>query len=257
MRAPLSALLLIACVAAQSSTSVDYATAVAAPGRPADLVKFDATWKPGAVLEFLGLEPRMTVLDIIADGGYYSEIMARVVGPEGAVVALVYDEKASHDFAPLGARNPNLSFQALPMHSLRADSLAPDRFDFVLLNIMYHDVYWEDAKAGAPHIDPENVLAALYRAVKPGGIVGVIDFVGKPGDPRVIVNQLHRIDPARVRADFEGAGFVFEGQSDLLHVASDDHTLLVFDPAIRGKTDKFVSRFRKPRTRDPRITPRT
>jgi predicted methyltransferase len=112
--------------------------------------------------------------------------------------------------------------------------------------MMYHDVYWENAKAGAPHIDPENVLAALYRAVKPGGIVGVIDFVGKPGDPRVIVNQLHRIDPARVRSDFEGAGFVFEGQSDLLHVAGDDHTVLVFDPAIRGKTDKFVSRFRKP-----------
>jgi predicted methyltransferase len=93
------------------------------------------------------------------------------------------------------------------------------------------------------------VLAALYRALKPGGIVGVIDFVGEPGDPRVIVNRLHRIDPARARADFERAGFVFEGQSDLLHVANDDHTMLVFDPAIRGKTDKFVSRFRKPRTR--------
>jgi len=84
--------------------------------------------------------------------------------------------------------------------------------------------------------------------VKPGGIVGIVDFVGKAGDPRIIVNQLHRIDPARVRSDFEGAGFVFEGQSDLLHVANDDHTVLVFDPTIRGKTDKFVSRFRKPRT---------
>jgi predicted methyltransferase len=106
MRVPLSALLLSTCVVAQSSSSVDYAAAVAAPGRPAELVKFDATWKPDAVLGFLGLEPRMTVLDIIADGGYYSEIMARVVGPEGAVVALIYDEKARQDFAPLGARNP-------------------------------------------------------------------------------------------------------------------------------------------------------
>jgi predicted methyltransferase len=174
--------------------------------------------------------------------------MARVVGPEGHVVALVYDEKARDDFAPLRARNPNISFQPLQLHSIRPDSLTPDHFDFVLLNLMYHDVYWEDDKAGAPHVDPENVLAALYRAVKPGGIVGIIDFVGNAGDPRVIVNQLHRIDPARVRSDFEGAGFVFEGQSDLLHVANDDHTILVFDPTIRGKTDKFVSRFRKPRT---------
>jgi predicted methyltransferase len=249
MRLPMLALLLIACGAVHSSTSVDYAAAVAGPGRPADMLKFDARWKPAAVLEFLQLEPRMHVLDIIADGGYYSEIMARVVGPKGQVVALVYDEKARNDFAPLRERNPNISFQILPMHTIRADSLTPDHFDFVLLNMMYHDVYWEDDKAGAPHVDPENVLAALYRAVKPGGIVGVIDFVGEPGDPRVIVNRLHRIDPARARADFERAGFVFEGQSDLLHVANDDHTMLVFDPAIRGKTDKFVSRFRKPRTR--------
>ena len=248
MRRPMLALLLIACGAVHSSTSVDYAAAVAGPGRPADMLKFDARWKPAAVLEFLQLEPRMHVLDIPADGGYYSEIMARVVGPQGHVLALVYDEKARTDFAPLRERNPNISFQPLQLHAIRADSLTPDHFDLVLLNLMYHDVYWEDEKAGAPHVDPENVLTALYRAVKPGGIVGVVDFVGKPGDPRVIVNQLHRIDPARVRADFEGAGFVFEGQSDMLHVANDDHTILVFDPAIRGKSDRFVSRFRKPRT---------
>ena len=248
MRIPALGLLLIACGAVQSSTSVDYAAAVAAPGRPADMIKFDAAWKPAAVLEFLQLEPRMHVLDIPADGGYYSEIMARVVGPQGHVLALVYDEKARTDFAPLRERNANISFQPLQLHAIRADSLTPDHFDLVLLNLMYHDVYWEDEKAGAPHVDPENVLTALYRAVKPGGIVGVVDFVGKPGDPRVIVNQLHRIDPARVRADFEGAGFVFEGQSDMLHVANDDHTILVFDPAIRGKSDRFVSRFRKPRT---------
>lgn len=210
------------------------------------MVKFDVTWKPAAVLEFLRLEPGMVALDIIADGGYYSEIMARVVAPHGRVVGLVYDDKARQDFAQLGARNPNLSFQPLPMHTIRADSLAPDHYDFVLLHLMYHDVYWEDEKAGAPRIELENVLAALYRTVKPGGIVGVIDFVGKSGDPRVIVNQLHRIDPARARADFARAGFVFEGQSDLLHVASDEHTILVFDPAIRGRADKFVSRFRKP-----------
>jgi len=95
-------------------------------------------------------------------------------------------------------------------------------------------------------IDPDTVLAALYRAAKPGGIVGVIDFVGEPGDTRAIVNKMHRIDPDKVRTGFERAGFVFEAQSDLLRVPTDDHTKLVFDPAVRGKTDKFVYRFRKP-----------
>ena len=233
--------------AAARAAPADYAGAVSAPSRPADTVRFDATWKPAAVLEFLQLESDMTALDLIADGGYYSEIMARAIGPRGRVVALVYDEKAKEGFAGLGARNSNIEFLALPMHELRATSLGPARFDFVMLNLTYHDVYWEDEQAGAPHIEPGNVLAALYHALKPGGIVGVIDFVGKPGDARAIVNQLHRIDPDRIKSDFTGAGFLFEASSDLLRAPSDDHSLLVFDPSIRGKTDKTVLRFRKPR----------
>src|SRR4029079_14730931 len=93
MRRPMLALLLIACGAVHASTSVDYAAAVAGPGRPADMLKFDARWKPAAVLEFLQLEPRMHVLDIIADGGYYSEIMAPVPGPTGQGVALAHHEQ--------------------------------------------------------------------------------------------------------------------------------------------------------------------
>lgn len=83
--------------------------------------------------------------------------------------------------------------------------------------------------------------------MKPGGIVGIIDHVGLPGDTRDIVNKLHRIDPAVVRADFEKAGFVLEGSSDLLRNADDDHSKLVFDPTLRGKSDRFVFKFRKPK----------
>ena len=110
---------------------------------------------------------------------------------------------------------------------------------------MYHDTYWDEP--GVPPVDPQRLLAALLRALKPGAVVGVIDYVGEPGDTRAIVNRLHRIDPATVRSDFERAGFVLEAESDLLRVPSDDHNRPAIDPAMRGRTDLFVYRFRKPR----------
>jgi formylglycine-generating enzyme required for sulfatase activity/predicted methyltransferase len=224
----------------------DFVAAVGADGRPPDLVAKDVTRRPAEVLDFLQLRAGMTVLDLIGDAGYYSEIMARAVGPAGRVVALVYDEAARKELAGLQARNANVELLPLAMHSLTEESLPRDSFDFVLLHLLYHDVYWEDAEAGAPRIEPANVLAALYRAVRPGGIVGVVDNVGLPGDTRAIVNALHRIDPARLRSDFEGAGFVFEAESPVLRVPADDHTRNVFDPEVRGSVDTLVYRFRKP-----------
>ena len=96
-------------------------------------------------------------------------------------------------------------------------------------------------------MEPDAWLKTVYAAMKPGGIVGVIDHVAKPGgDTRETVEKLHRIDPAVVKADFERAGFVLDGSSDMLRNPADDHRCCVFDPKIRGKTDRFVYRFRKP-----------
>jgi len=101
-------------IALAAEAPTDYAAAIAAEGRPADMVAFDGSWKPAEILDFFELKSGMTALDIIADGGYYSEIMARTVGPKGRVVALVYDEKAEKGFAGLHARNPNIEFTASP-----------------------------------------------------------------------------------------------------------------------------------------------
>jgi len=98
-----------------------------------------------------------------------------------------------------------------------------------------------------PRTDPAAFLAELFKAMKPGGIVGVVDHVALPGETRATADKLHRIDPETVKADFKAAGFVLEGESDLLRMPSDDHAKLVFDPAVRGKTDRFVFRFRKPK----------
>jgi len=128
-----------------------------------------------------------------------------------------------------------------------AIAFAPNAFDSALLHLVYHDAYWESAQYNVPRIDPAIVTRALFEATKPGGVVGVIDHVAPAGgDTRAVVEATHRIDPAVIRADFERAGFVFDGESDLLRNPQDDYAKNVFDPSIRGRTDRIVYRFRKP-----------
>ena len=244
----LAALLLLAPAGAQAAKPADAAAAVAAPGRPADAVKLDEVRKPAEVLAFMGLEQGDRVLDYFTGSGYYAEIMARAVGPKGVVVgwnSAAFQARVKDALAGIRSRNPNTAFYATPATAI---SFPPSSFDFAMLHLVYHDAYWESAQFRLPRIDPSTVVQALWHAVKPGGIVAVIDHVATPGgDTREVVEKLHRIDPAVVRADFERAGFVLEAQSDLLRVAADDHTKNVFDPAIRGSTDRFMFRFRKPR----------
>src|SRR5690606_8924023 len=119
--------------------------------------------------------------------------------------------------------------------------------DFMIMNLDYHDVYWENAERKIPRMDPDSWLRQLYEAMQPGAVVGIIDHAANPGgDTREVVEKLHRIDPAVVRADFERAGFVLEAESDLLRNPDDDRTVNVFDDKIRGRTDRFVFKFRKP-----------
>jgi predicted methyltransferase len=115
------------------------------------------------------------------------------------------------------------------------------------MNLDYHDVYWQNEQRKIPRMEPDVWLRAIYAAMKPGATLGVIDHVANPGgDTREVVEKLHRIDPAVVRADFERAGFVLDGQSDILRNPADDHSANVFDAAIRGKTDRVIFRFKKP-----------
>ncbi|WP_243444773.1 class I SAM-dependent methyltransferase [Sphingosinicella humi] len=226
----------------------DVAAAVAATDRPAEAVKLDESRRPAEVLTFLGLEKGEDALDLFTGTGYYAEIMGRAVGPEGSVVAWepanFYDEKAKETLAAVTARVPNVRVHVAPA---TAPALPENSFDFAMLHLNYHDAYWESEKYKFPRLDPAAFLGAIHAAMKPGGTVGVIDHVATPGgDTREVVEALHRIDPAVIRADFERAGFVFDGESDLLRNPDDDHAKSVFDPAVRGKTDRVVYRFRKP-----------
>ena len=226
----------------------DVSAAVAAtPSRSEDNVKLDESRKPAEVLKFLGLQKGAQAIDLFGGNRYWAEIMAPAVGPKGHVTVWeptqFYDKEGAEKFAAFQAKTPNTHLIVSPFEAL---SLEPNSYDFMMINLNYHDVYWESAKYGIKRMEPDSFLKTVYAAMKPGGIVGVIDHVANPGDTRETVEKYHRIDPATVKTDFERAGFKLEAESDLLRNPADDHSLLVFNPQIRGKTDRFIYKFRKP-----------
>jgi predicted methyltransferase len=223
--------------------------AVAATNRTPDNVKLDAGRKPAQLLQFLGLKRGMHVLDLFGANAYWAEIEAPVVGPKGHVTVWqptqFYRDKTKQSFGEFAAKHPNVSIVTSPFE---ATALPKNYADFVILTDNYHDTYWQNEKYGIPKMDPNAFLKAVYAAMKPGAVIGVIDHVALPNDDvRATVEKLHRIDPEVVKADFKRAGFVFAGSSDMLRNPADPHSTDPFDESIKGKTDRFVFKFRKPR----------
>lgn len=236
----------LAAAAAAAPGPISIAAALSAPARSADNVKLDDSRKPAQVLAFLGLKPGMQVLDLFGGNAYWAEIIAPAVGPKGHVTVWQPTQFYSPETkASFEAKTPNVSIVASPFE---APALPKAYADFVMLNLNYHDAYWQSEKFGIPKMDPDAFVKAVYAAMKPGGVIGVIDHVASPNaDTRATVEKLHRIDPAVVKADFERAGFKLVGESDLLRNSADDHSVTVFDPKVRGKTDRFLFKFKKPR----------
>ena len=240
--------LALAPLTAAQAVPADVAAAVSAPGRPADATALDAGRHPAEVLRFMGLRRGDRALDLFTGSGYYGEIMARAVGPRGSVLAwnptAFTDDNDRAATAAIRQRSPNFSFIATE----ESGFALPERaFDFVMIHLNYHDTYF-DVPRRQFHMEPDAFLRTVFNSLKPGGTFAVIDHVASPGgDTRAVVSRLHRIDPATVRADFERAGFVFDGELALLRNPEDDHSKGVFDPSIRGRTDRFVYRFRRPR----------
>jgi predicted methyltransferase len=191
----------------------------------------------------------MTVLDLNAATGWYTEILARAVGPGGHVIAHnhpgVRTTFAAEDFEARFGNNrlPNVEQLFVRHNDLH---LPPGSVDVVLMSMVYHDTFWHREGVDWGPIDRHALLESLLAALKPGGIVGVVDHYAASGrDPLESVQALHRIDPAVVRRDFVAAGFEPDGESDVLRTRNDDYSLTVFDAAVVGRTDRFVLRFRK------------
>ena len=225
-----------------------YAAALDHAGRSdADRAR-DAGRKPADVLEFFGIAPGMDVLDMFSGGGYYTEIVSRIVGPAGTVTAhtnSAYAEFVGEEATRRYADNrlPNVELLLAENNAL---SLPPASFDAVLMVLAYHDIYYVDPQNGWPKIDGPRLVETLYRGLRPGGVLGVVDHTAAAGSPRETGNTLHRIDPEIVIAELESAGFVLEEKSDVLRNMDDDYSVNMAAPEVRGRTDRFVLRFRKP-----------
>lgn len=200
------------------------------------------------MLEFFGLKAGDVAGEYLAGGGYYAKLMAPIVGSSGKVVAFnppsfLQSEGALKNWADLTAQPDNIELQLKGT----SDFAAPDNsFDFMMMHLVYHDVYFESAQYGMLRADPDVFLGKLYKAMKPGGTVAVVDHVGPAGDTRSIVDATHRIDPATVKADFARAGFILEAESDMLAQPKDDISLNVFDAKVRGNTNRFMFKFKRP-----------
>lgn len=204
----------------------------------------DVHRKPTEVLEFLGLQPGDTVVDIWAAGGWYTEVLSNAVGDDGHVYSQnppgvlqfrdgVHDKTLTVRLADGRLGNVERIDVAL------ADGLiAEGSIDFAITALNFHDVY-DDSDADVA----EGFMASVYAVLKPGGVFGVIDHVGNADADN---SSLHRIDPALAKAAATGAGFIIDGESELLANPDDDHTRKVFDPTLRGRTDRFLLRLRKP-----------
>ncbi len=225
-----------------------YAAAVASTARPETDRARDASRKPAAILEFFGIEPGMTVLDMFTGSGYYAEIIASVVGDEGKVIA--HSNEAYLGFVGDAFEERFGSGRLVNVEVLMAENneltLVANSLDAIMLVLSFHDLYHDDPENGWPRIDGPAFLAELRKGLKPGGILAIIDHYAEAGAPSDVGDTLHRIDPAIVKADMAAAGFVLEAESDMLRNPDDNLEVIVFDPDIRGKTDRFVMRYRKP-----------
>lgn len=226
--------------AVSQAPSPTITAAVADASRPAADKERDANRKPAEVIAFAGLKPGDKVADLIPGGGYFTRIFAKVVGPSGKVYAAVPLVLASRPGAMDGVNaiakdNPNVWAGPIDFAKLAF----PEPLDMIWTSENYHDFH------NIPNGDVVALNQVIFKALKPGGVYMVEDH-SAPGTGTSATSTLHRIDPAIVIQEAQAAGFVLEGQSTVLANPADPHTAPVFDPSIRGKTDKFLLKFRKP-----------
>lgn len=204
----------------------------------------DTHRKPAEVLEFLGLKPGDTVVDIWASGGWYTEVLSNAVGDEGHVYSqnapsVLQFREGVHD-RTLTARlaDGRLGNVERIDVALAESPIEDNSVDFAITALNFHDVYNRNGAEAAVEF-----MASVYAVLKPGGVFGVIDHTGNADTDN---SDIHRLDPELAKAAATEAGFIVEAEGDLLSHPDDDHTKMVFDPTIRGKTDRFILKLRKP-----------
>ena len=249
----LAALALGACTHAPTAPSAPsipaYITAaVADTNRPAADLQRDANRKPAETLAFAGVHPGEQIGELVPGGGYFTRLFSKVVGPTGHVYALVPPRPANPS-----ASNPD---RAAAVAALAADAnytnisvveltmgkvTAPVPLDLVFTGQNYHDLH------NIPSLSVAAFNKSVFDSLKPGGLFVILDHSAPAGSGATDTNTLHRIDAETVKTEVLAAGFELVASSDILANPADPRTANVFDPSIRGKTDQFILKFRKPK----------
>lgn len=222
------------------------ALAVADKNRPEEDRALDDQRHPVAVLGFSGIKPGDTVVDLMPGKGYYTRLFSRMVGPKGKVIALQPTEMDK--VAPKGLQSvrsfagskayANVTVLVQPIDQLKL----PGPVDVIWTSQNWHDLH-------DPFMGPADMAKldkALFDGLKSGGTLIVLDHAAADGTGTSKTNDLHRIDPAAVKSELIAAGFTFDGESDALRNPGDDHTKPIRDPSIKGNTDRFILKFKKP-----------
>jgi predicted methyltransferase len=238
----------LAAARAPAATVPPYlSAAIADPSRPAADTERDANRKPAETLMFAGIAPGQQIAELLPGTGYFTRIMSKAVGAGGHVYALVParspdDPAGTPDFSArikALASDPaysNITVITEPFAQLKT----PVPVDLVWTSQNYHDLH------NFPGLDITVFNQMVFEALKPGGIYFILDHSSEPGAGSSVTSTLHRIDPDTVKREVLAAGFVFVGSSDVLRQPADPRTVKVFDPSVRGRTDQFILKFRKP-----------
>ncbi len=237
----LSALLCLAAPAfAAAATPIE--TAIANPERTAKDRERDAREKPAEVLAFAGVKPGMTVADLFAGGGYYSELLAGVVGPSGKVLSVNNVPYQAYSKDATAARFTEGRLKNVERRLVEASymNLPPKSVDLIVICMSYHDAFWIDEKEGWPEISIDGFVESMKRMLKPGGKLLIIDHNAPAGTGREMAGKAHRLNEDFAKQSLTSRGFVLEKTYDGLRNKSDQLDKLVFDPAVQGKTDRYV-----------------
>ena len=240
-----AAVLALGAGSAGAATPANITQALANTARPAADSSRDVARKPGELLAFGGVKPGDKVVDLVMGGGYFTRILSGAVGPKGQVIAYQPSEFIQFRAAYADEQKAAVAFASNITgltQSLGALDL-PDGVDLVLMVQNYHDLHL----APFPADTAAKVNSEIFKSLKPGGVYLIVDHAAAAGAGLEVANTLHRIDPAKLKSEVEAAGFKLEAQSPMLADAADPHKANVFSPAIRGKTDQFIMKFRKPK----------
>jgi len=219
------------------------AAAVADPSRPKADKDADANRKPAETLAFAGVKPGMVVGEFFPGGGYFTRMLANVVGPKGHVYgienAFWKDAVKADEALVAGGALPNVSIEALPFGTVKFAK----PLDLAWVTQNYHDL--KIAKYG--QADTAAFNRAVFAALKPGGVYFVLDHEAPAGTDLAEIEKLHRIEKAQVIREVTAAGFRLEAEGNFLRRKTDDHSLPIFDKKVQGHTDQYALRFVKPR----------